>query len=169
MLSSLFKAPEIHPEAKTMKEYYLALRAAVNEVRTRYENADDDAAFKKAADIIEEVVELCLELETVTALQALDINTERSKLLKQLGTEGMIDVIDKPSRLLAIRYRELMLALLNKEYWPSADCKSFARQSVLTVYAAKHEERREETIKRINAYAHRIREYDNKLAPQPKI
>ncbi|HTM63410.1 MAG TPA: hypothetical protein VL360_02775 [Gammaproteobacteria bacterium] len=165
---SLFSELEVHPEAETLKDYYLAMRAAVNEVRDKYPDADSDPSFQKAAAIIERVVDLCQDIESVPAVEAYEINTKRSKLLKQLGSDGMIDVTDKPSRLLAIHYRKLMIALHEKKYWPSEKCPSTLGYSVLTVYTKKYYERTDETIKRINDYKHRIENFDKAYQLQPK-
>lgn len=157
----LFDAVETHPEAKTIGQYYKDLNDAAKRIRVQVVNVDSDAAFLKAADVIEELYDLCKDIESVPALRARDINTERSTLLRGIGSAGIIDVEGEASKLLAIKYNELLQEMIEKKYWPAATCPSLLGRSFLTEYAKSFEERKPRLQRTIALLEGRINDYDN--------
>lgn len=107
---------------KPMSAYYDALAKAVADVRAEFAHADDDAAFKRAADVIEQLVETCRDMEDINPLFAQEKDSTRKKLLNAIGENRLPDVAGPASRLLAEKYNALLIALYNKEYYPKEDC-----------------------------------------------
>ncbi len=168
---SFFTPTETHPEAKTMADYYDDLAQAVKDVRAEHPDADSDAGFKRAAAVIESLVQLCRNMETVSAFEANDINTGRKELIRTIGSEGLIDVKGEASKLLATKYNKLLRDMLAKKYWPSEDCPAvpFIGKSFLTEYAGSFDARKphmEAAIKKLDA---RIASYESTLRMRPAV
>lgn len=168
---SFFNPTETHPEAKTMADYYDDLAQAVEDVRAAITGAGNDAGFKRAAAVIESLVELCRDMETVSAFAANDINTKRKELIRTIGTEGLIDVTGDASKLLASKYNKLLRDMLAKKYWPSEDCPAvpLIGKSFLTEYAGSFEARIPHMQKAIEKLDGRIAAYENSARLRPAM
>lgn len=144
---------------KSMADYYNDIEAIIEQIRDDIKHADKDVAFRHAAAVLTRVVELCRDIEySLNPVTAWKVNTERSRLLKTIGTDGLIDVKGDASRELAVQYRRMMIAVANKEYWP--DPPMLFASLVHTRYASELEKRAEETERRIQVYQERIDAYD---------
>src|SRR3990167_3954620 len=117
----LFSKVETHPEAKSLATYYDELAELVQAIRDTVQNADNDRAFKQAADIIAKVVALCRNMETTPVLSLRSLFKQRSALMHQIGPEGRIGIEDKASRLLARNYNQMSMDMRDKKYWPDAN------------------------------------------------
>ncbi len=147
------------PQPKTMADYYDDLEAIIAKVRNEVKDADQDQAFSHAATILTEVITLCRNIESsLNPIAVLQTNSQRSKLLKMLGPDGLIEVKGEASKLLAIEYRKLMIAMANKEYWPNPPML-YARL-VHSRYESELEKRADETQLRIQKYQDRIDAYE---------
>ena len=158
---SFFTPPETHPEAKTMAQYYDDFGAAVKSVKDTVKNFNDDAGFVQAANVIEELVTLCRDMEKVNPLSAKSINEERAKLWKTIGTNGIPNVTGEASKLLAEKYIALLKDVIAKKYWPSADCPSILGQSYLSKYGEGFEDRKKHIQKEIQEIDNRITAYQS--------
>lgn len=160
---SFFTPPETHPEAKTMAQYYDDFGSAVKSVRASVKNANDDAGFVQAANVIWELITLCRDMESISPLEARNINVERAKLWKTIGANGIIDITGEASKLLAQKYTGLLRDVIVKKYWPSADCPSLFGQSYLSKYGEAFEERKRHIEVEMKTIANRIDDYDHSL------
>lgn len=152
-------------EPKSMAEYYDDLASAVNNVRVTIKDADSDPAFKQAADVIAELVDLCRDMETVSAMEANDINTQRKEVLSRIGTDGLIDVKGEASKLLAQKYNVLQQGLIDKKYWPVDSCPKlfvYFGQSFHSEYAANFDKVKPRMEDKLHKLEARIAAYDNK-------
>ncbi len=152
-------------EPKSMAEYYDDLATAVKSVRDTHKDADSDPAFKQAADVIDELVTLCRDMETVSALEARDINTQRRELMLQIGTDGLLDVKGEASKLLAQKYNELLQGLIDKKYWPVDSCPKLLGwfgPSLQSEYADNFEKRKPRLKESLLKIESRIAAYENK-------
>jgi hypothetical protein len=161
---------EAAAEPKSMKDYYDDLEAIIADIREKIKDADKDPAFRHAAKVLTEVIELCRDIESsINPITVIQTNSERSKLLKTLGPKGLIEVKGEASKLLVTEYRKLMIALANKEYWPNAP--ALFAPIVHGRYESELEKRAEQTQQRIQEYQNRIDEYEKakaKANEQPK-
>tara|TARA_R110000868_G_scaffold168175_11_gene402778 strand:- start:1995 stop:2489 length:495 start_codon:yes stop_codon:yes gene_type:complete len=107
---------------KSMAQYYDDLLKAVDDVRDAHPHADDDAAFMRAANVIDALVETCRDMETINPVFAQGKDAERKKLLNDIGDNRLPDVEGEASKMLAEKYHGLLKALYNKEYYPVEDC-----------------------------------------------
>lgn len=154
-------------QPKSLADYYDDLAEVLADIRKKIPHADKDPGFKQAAHVLDKVIELCRDIESnyniVTVAQ---INEKRSRLLKKIGSDSIIDVTGEASRLLAIRYRELMIATAAKKYWPNPPIL-FA-PIVNSRYASELEKRAEATNERIQKYQDRITAYEHsQKSPRP--
>lgn len=150
-------------EPKSMADYYNDLETVIANIREEIEDADNDPAFHRAAKILTKVIDLCRDIESsINPIAVMQTNSERSKLLKTLGPDGLIEVKGEASKLLVIHYRKLMIAMANKEYWPNPPML-FA-PVVHARYASELEKRASETQLRIQKYQERIDAYDKSKA-----
>ena len=146
-------------EPKSMADYYNDLETIIANIREEIKDADKDPAFRHAAKILTKVIKLCRDIESsINPVAVLQTNSERSRLLKTLGPDGLIEVKGEASRSLVIHYQKLMVALANKEYWPNPPML-FA-PLVHARYASELEKRADETQLRIRKYQERIDAYD---------
>lgn len=149
---------------KSMADYYDDLESVITSIRDQIENADDDPAFQHAAKVLTKVIDLCHDIESsINPVTVLQTNNERSRLLKTLGPDGMIEIKGEASRLLVIEYRKLMIALANKEYWPAP---ALFTSLVNARYESELEKHAEETQRRIKKYQERVDAYDQAKAQQ---
>lgn len=169
MFSSFFTAPETHPEAKSMKDLYEAIGKIVAEVKKTIPNANTDPGFKQAAEVMNQIVELCRDMESVDASDALEINTQRKELEPQMGVDGTINVTGEASKLLAQKYNVLLKAAIEKKYWPVESCPTSWGQSLLTVYSSTFENRCKKYRNIIAESNNRIADYDRTHQLKPAV
>ena len=160
-------------KVKSMADYYNDLAASVKLVRASVPNADSDAAFAKAARVIDQLVDLCRNIETVEATEARDINEQRKAILNNLGSDRLIDVQGEASKALAQKYAELLQGLYDKKYYPVSTCPASMwvyGPSYDSEYDKHFEDRtKPSTKKAIDKQKSRISAYENTAhaAPRP--
>lgn len=169
MFRSLFTAPETHPEAKSMQEFYEAIGRIVAEVKKTIPNANADSGFKQAATVMTQIAELCRNMESEEASDALDINTQRKELESGIGEDGTINVTGEASKLLAQKYNVLLQAAIDKKYWPVESCPTSWGQSLLTVYSSTFENRCKKFRNIIEESTSRIAAYDRSHQLKPAM
>lgn len=169
MFSSFFTGPETHPEAKSMKDFYDAIGSIVAEVTKSIPNANSDPGFQQAAQVMNQIVKLCRDMESVEANDALEINTQRKELEPEIGVDGTINVTGEASRLLAQKYNVLLKAAIEKKYWPVESCPTSWGQSLLTVYSSTFENRCKKYRNIIEESSNRIAAYDRKHQLKPAV
>ena len=144
---------------RSMADYYNDLESVIAGIREEVKDADNDPAFHRAATVLTKVINLCRDVEySLNPVTAMQTNAKRSKLIKTIGPGGMIEVEGEASRLLVIHYRDLMIAVANKEYWP--DPPILYAPIVHARYASELEKHAEQTQQRIQEYQNRIDAYD---------
>jgi hypothetical protein len=154
------ESPHEEVQPKSLADYYNDLAAILKEIREKIPHANKDPGFKQAAPILDEVINLCRDIESrINPVTVAQTNDKRSRLLKNIGSDGIIDVTGEASRLLAIRYRVLMIAAAEKKYWPNPPIL-FA-SIVHSRYASELEKRAEATSERIQKYQDRITAYEH--------
>ena len=147
-------------QPKSLADYYDDLAEILEGIRKKIPDADKDPGFKQAAHVLDKVIDLCRDIESsINPITVTQTNEKRSRLLKMIGSDGIIDVTGEASRLLAIRYRELMIATAEKKYWPNPPML-FA-PIVHSRYASELEKRAEATNERIQKYQDRITAYEH--------
>jgi hypothetical protein len=154
-LKATFTSPELHPKAKAMKQFYLAIGESIKLVTSTIKNTESDLAFKKAANIFSHLILSCKDIETEDPNKAAALMQNWIKEMKEIGTQGVMDVQGEASRMFAQQYIGLLQQLINKEFWPVPTtprlfCGLFG-PSFATVYPINFEngnkERYEKTIK----------------------
>lgn len=152
-------SPSENQQPKSLADYYDDLAEILADIREKIPHADKDPGFKQAAHVLDEVIALCHDIESSYNIVAVkQANDKRSRLLKKIGSDGIIDVTGEASRLLATRYRELMIATAEKKYWPNPPM--FFAPFVHNRYASELEKRSEATSERIQKYQDRITAYE---------
>lgn len=150
---------------KSMADYYNDLEDIIADIRQKFKDADKDPSFHHAAKVLTKVITLCRDIESsINPVAVMQTNSERSKLLKTLGPEGLIEIKGEASRALVVEYRKLMTALANKEYWPQSPIL-FA-PLVNARYSSELEKHADDTQRRIQKYQERITAYDKAKAQQ---
>jgi hypothetical protein len=150
---------EEEQQPKSLADYYDDLAEILADIREKIPHADKDPGFKQAAHVLDKVIALCHDIESSYNIVAVkQANDKRSRLLKKIGSDGIIDVTGEASRLLAIRYRELTIATAEKKYWPNPP--RVAAFVVNSMYASELEKRAEATSERIQKYQDRITAYE---------
>lgn len=149
---------------KSMADYYDDLANAVKNVKDTIKDANSDPAFKQAADVIAELVDLCRDIETVSAYEARDINNKRKEVLSRIGTDNLIDVKGEASKLLAQKYNVLQQGLIDKKYWPVESPKAliYWGDSYDSVYADNFDKVKPRMQEKLQILEARIAAYDNK-------
>lgn len=144
---------------KSMADYYNDLEAIIANIRQDIADADEDPAFKKAANVLTKVIDLCRDIESsYNPLAALETNSKRSRLIKKIGPDGMMEIKGEASRMLVEEYKDLMIAVANKEYWPNPPF--LYAPVVIPRYESELKKRAEQTAQRIQEYEDRINAYD---------
>ncbi|HTM63422.1 MAG TPA: hypothetical protein VL360_02835 [Gammaproteobacteria bacterium] len=169
---SFFSSDNTPDDAKTMAEYYDDLADIVTQVHDQFPDANSDPAFKQAATVLTELASLCRDIESVSAMEANDINKQRGKLQYTMGKDGLMDVTGSASKLLAEKYIQLLRDSIDKKYWPSADCPKFPPyigKSYATEYAANFETSCEKMESKIETLQSRIADYDHSIQLRPAI
>ena len=154
-------------DTKSMADYYNDLEAIIANIRQEVEDADTDPAFHKAATALTKIIHLCKDIESsYNPLAALETNSKRSKLIKTIGPNGMIEIKGEASRQLVEEYKDLMIAVANKEYFPNPPM--IYAPVVIPRYENELKKRAMQTAQRIKAYEDRIEAYDAaKASPRP--
>lgn len=153
-------------QPKSMADYYNDLEAVIAKVRSEVKHADKDPGFKRAVKVLEEVIDLCRNIESsMNPVTVYQTNEKRSKLLKTIGSDSIIDVTGEASKLLAIHYREMMIAMATRKYWPNPPL--LAAPLVHARYESELEKRANDTWARIQKYQDRIDAYEASKNKQP--
>lgn len=174
-LKATFKSPESHPEAQPMKEFFKGIETAINLVRAKLINADEDPAFKKAADIFSKLTPECQNMESLPPSRAAALMQNWIKSMRDIGTNSVMEVQGEPSKLLAQEYADLLTKLINKEFWPIASPristeylpKGFPEvgPSYATVYAVSYADFNAEKMKKsVEILQQRITDYNHQKA-----
>jgi hypothetical protein len=130
----LFKAPETHPEAKTLKDYFEDLDKIITEIKKNHPDANLDEGFHKAAKTITKLLPITSKMESVTALESGQLEAERKEMMKKMGKDSLVNVTGEASKMFAQAYIKQLEALKRKEYWPSETCQSLFGQGYLQCY-----------------------------------
>lgn len=164
---AIFQNPEIHPEAKTLKDFHEDMAELVNRVRLTIPDADTDTSFKQIANIVAQLLPIGIQLESVEVMESGRLESQRIKLMYQLGGERdcFPKVTGEASKLFAQGYAAMFQDMLGKKYWPSKDCKTMAlNQSYLATYVKDFNswltKWLEDAVKEINT---RVENYDKGL------
>ena len=155
-----------------MAAYYDALTQAVADVRNQFPHADDDAAFKRAADVIEQIVETCRDMEDLNPLIAQSNDNTRKQLLNDIGKNRLPDIEGEASKLLAQKYNDLLRALYNKEYYPKEDCPKVGiwfGPSMRSEYDDNFDSRKPRMKEKINELEKRIAAFEPTEQLRPAI
>ncbi len=154
---------EAAAEPKSMKDYYDDLEAIIARIRKEIKGADNDPSFRHAAKVLTTVINLCRNIESsVNPAAVWQTNKERSRLLKTLGPDGLIEVKGEASKMLVVNYRQLMIELADEKYWPKAP--TLLAPIVNATYSSEKESHAEQTQQRIQEYQRRIDEYEKAKA-----
>lgn len=144
---------------RSMEDYYNALAYVIASIREEVPGADSDPGFFQAATVLTKIINMCRDIEySLNPVTAMHTNSQRSKLIKTIGPDGMIEITGEASRLLAEDYRDLMIAVANKEYMPNPPM--LYSSIVLPRYESELAKRAKQTQERIEEYTKRIAAYD---------
>lgn len=150
-------APERPANALPMRQYCEDLETAVAEVRKAIPNADNDPGFKQAATTITKLVENGKDMEDVYAWDLPAKNATRKALLKELGDDRAVNVTGEASKLLAEKYRDLMIGIRDKKYWPLKSATTYESS-----YASSFEKSKPAMQRVINLHDERIKAYESR-------
>lgn len=154
---------------RSMADYYNDLEYIITCIRDEVPDADSDPGFHRAAKVLTKVINLCRDIEnSYNPLAALETNAKRSKLIKTIGPDGMIEITGEASRLLVEDYKNMMIAVANKEYWP--DPPMLYAPVVIPRYENELAKRAKQTQQRIDEYEKRMQAFDEAhQVPTPKM
>jgi len=177
-LKATFHAPEKHPEAQPMSDFYKGIEGAIQLVREAILDADHDPAFKRAADIFSQLTPECQNMETMPPSKAATLMQNWIKQTKYIGKDGVIEVAGEASKLFAEKYIELFTKLIDKKIWPVPSPRTSTEYlptwapevgpSFATVYPINFENGNQERMRKaIAIMQERIAEYEKSQSQAP--
>jgi hypothetical protein len=177
-LHAIFFNPEIHPEAKTFKEFHDDLEVAINDIRNTFPAADEDTGFKQAADAITQAIPFGRNLESVNPNESGKIELKRAGFMKKMGDSGLVEVTGEPSKALAKKFAGFYQDFIDKKYWPDRNCRkdlfgvallSIFNQSYLTAYVQDYPRLVPVFQRHIATLQSRIETYENNIKTSNKL